>query len=762
MYICQESRRQVARAVCVTAETPRTLWFRNIEISTGSGRSTMNPAGKGIGDRTALTAPKVTSTTAATIREKLSGGLLSGWEHSVIARPSQFPSAGHGRRCVRAKDVRPGKIRHEDIPCRTENGHPTPSVKEGGGNTACESREDSSRRGQQVVDEGEAGSMAIAHEGVIAMDLSAAISSAPAVERSTTHTPNTCRISDNGSSVIVDEAPADIATTTASKDLDLSCTTASSSKTPPFSGAKEGIITSERIPSARVTGIVWQLAVTELLAPRFGWPVGVKKIRFWGKFADAITGVVFPETLESLIFGFAFNQSLEPGRVQWPHGLKCLHFGARWNRRLRGAAESWPALLEELHFGTGFDKPLSGNGAGLPPGLQVLSLGSSFDQPLAGVEWPRGLQKLVLSDHFNQSLDSIDGVRLPGALKEIVLGRQYNQEITGVAWPEGLQKLTFGFEFNQALVPASHGTGRGVIVGSAGDSRSFALPAALKVLVLGHKFDQPLGGFVLPERLEQLTVGERLRLFDMAVFSLPSRLKRLSISCKWGPGRNVDETGLVLLPASLEYLDVGPYFNSSLDMLILPAELKVLILGFRFNQPILAAAREQVSDQGGEEEGWRLPPQASPLLPDGLEELRLGSAFCQDINTGVSLPTALKRLIFSPDCLFNGSVTGVVWPAGLEMLEFGNRFNQPMERKDEPAFFPETLRQLHFGWTFAYSLQGIHLPDSLREVSFPAVYPLSHIMGLEWPTSLRCVRVGCFTFSSRAALAKCKIGQPPF
>lgn len=170
-------------------------------------------------------------------------------------------------------------------------------------------------------------------------------------------------------------------------------------------------------------------------------------------------------------------------------------------------------------------------------------------------------------------------------------------------------------------------------------------------------------------------------------------------------------------------------------------------------------------------------PVPPPLLPGGLEELRLGAAFNRELEAA-RLPEWLKRLVFVAESKFDRPVAGVRWPPGLEELRFGNCFDQPMESGidgfdgfgrgggggrggDSALMLPVTLRELHFGWAFSHSLQGLALPRGLRRLSFFARYPVSHVRGLEWPPSLRSIHVGSFRFGSRKDVAKWA-AQPPF
>lgn len=124
-----------------------------------------------------------------------------------------------------------------------------------------------------------------------------------------------------------------------------------------------------------------------------------------------------------------------------------------------------------------------------------------------------------------------------------------------------------------------------------------------------------------------------------------------------------------------------------------PPTLKVLILRERFAHPI------------GEADGDEF------LLPDGPEELHPSSEFYRSIGN-FRLPVGVKHLTTMEGkfSIFDQGLAGVIWPPGLEELNLGGRFNQPMES----TAFPATLRELSFGWDFAYSLQGVALCCDVR------------------------------------------------
>ena len=55
------------------------------------------------------------------------------------------------------------------------------------------------------------------------------------------------------------------------------------------------------------------------------------------------------------------------------------------------------------------------------------------------------------------------------------------------------------------------------------------------------------------------------------------------------------------------------------------------------------------------------------------------------------------------------------FPAALEILTFGDRFNQPLQG----VKFPASLQSLTFGVDFNQPLQGVDFPASLQTLTMP-------------------------------------------
>jgi len=105
---------------------------------------------------------------------------------------------------------------------------------------------------------------------------------------------------------------------------------------------------------------------------------------------------------------------------------------------------------------------------------------------------------------------------------------------------------------------------------------------------------------------------------------------------------------------------------------------------------------------------------------------------------GVVWPASLQKLSFGD--YFRQPIIGIAWPASLQQLSFGNHFNQPIAG----VVWPASLQQLSFGFNFNQPIAGVVWPASLQQLSFGYSFNCPIHLGL-WPTSLQQLSFGnCF------------------
>ena len=293
--------------------------------------------------------------------------------------------------------------------------------------------------------------------------------------------------------------------------------------------------------------------------------------------------------------------------------------------------------------------------------LEFLQLrGSVSAASLRSVAWPRGLEMLVLDNHFE---GAVGEVSWPVSLKRFEFGDEFNQPITGVAWPAPLRELSFGRTFDQPIAQVEW-------------------PASLEQLSFGHYFNQPVVGVVWPASLRRLLFGNRF---------------------------NQPVTRGVMWPASLQVLSFGHCFNQPIAGAVWPAGLDLLTFGYRFNRPVFGVVWP-ISLQRLSFGSHFNQPINGVEWPASLEELAFGDSFDHPI-LGVTWPASLRKLFFGWS--MNQPLAGVAWPDSLRQLSFGHSFNQPIAEVRWPA----ALQRLSFGSGFRQPVKKATWPASLRVVS---------------------------------------------
>ena len=91
--------------------------------------------------------------------------------------------------------------------------------------------------------------------------------------------------------------------------------------------------------------------------------------------------------------------------------------------------------------------------------------------------------------------------------------------------------------------------------------------------------------------------------------------------------------------------------------------------------------------------------------------------------------------------IFNHTLDSVTWPAGLQILTFGERFNQSLDNVTWPA----GLRTLTFGQNFNQSLDNVTWPAGLQTLTFGEHFEQS-FANVRWPAGLESL-----TFDTYAA-----------
>ncbi len=223
---------------------------------------------------------------------------------------------------------------------------------------------------------------------------------------------------------------------------------------------------------------------------------------------------------------------------------------------------------------------------------------------------------------------------------------------------------------------------------------------------------------ILPNDIEELRLGSD---FSQTVNKYPVELKNLVLYC------NIPIDNL----PNIEVLRLYGKFNSPIDNL--PNSIKEIYIGGIFNQPIDNLPDSLIKLEIGtnydeeclfDKEINNLPNSIKHLviktkynhkitLPDNLEYLEI---YNNNILPPI-LPSNLKVLKLLGE--FNQSIENLL-PIGLEELEFGPFFNQPIENEHK-SFIPSTVKKLsncdqNYLLT-GYSHNISKLPDSIKEIN---------------------------------------------
>ena len=288
---------------------------------------------------------------------------------------------------------------------------------------------------------------------------------------------------------------------------------------------------------------------------------------------------------------------------------------------------------------------------------EFISFDVDFNEPIRGVDWPASLQLLRFGGCFDQPV--LRAV-WPVYLQQLSFGISFDQPIAGISWPTTLRQLTFGYMFNQPIL-------------------GVAWPTSLQRLVLGDRFNQPIRGVDWPASLRQVCFGES--------------------------------------------------FNQPILGVVWPVSLQVLCFGETLRGPGGGGGIGGGSSGGSLCEGTstkfrlRATSDAERLRRGGGGGGSDSSGSISDENRNdANLAEFQLRVMMAADNLrasmeggrgFNQPIAGVVWPASLQHLSFGDLFNQPVL----DASWPPSLERISFGTNFKQPIAGIEWPASLQSAT---------------------------------------------
>lgn len=342
------------------------------------------------------------------------------------------------------------------------------------------------------------------------------------------------------------------------------------------------------------------------------------------------------------------------------------------------------------------------------------SLDSSLDPSLK-------ISKIIIKSHERHNAETVE-----------YLFYNHNAPVSPRKIPNGKTSIYFGYNFKRPLCVNSFPN---TIVSIElphynGTIEPHALPASLRTLILGNRFDHPI---VLPPDLETLRLGTNYH----HACAFPSTLRYLEFNPSAMPHYRypalrslrihaVDKSSTAPpFPVTLERLEFGDDVDDiDVDKISKLYKLKTLVLGQLFNKQII------------------LPPTVSTISIGYNAEPTMDRQPIFSINYSETL----ECLMFDCDSPFNESFQ---IPPRLKVLKLGNHYNQPLRMNksltslmvgdayDKPLDLPATLVSLQFTPMCIFN-HPLKLPRGLCRLYLPQEY--THIIDL--PKDLLQLEVG--------------------
>ena len=298
--------------------------------------------------------------------------------------------------------------------------------------------------------------------------------------------------------------------------------------------------------------------------------------------------IIIPSTVKKLYIHGSYNKQI---KIYNPTKVNERKLKVKYNNCLVLPSTLIKLVINtnELKIEKGFNQPIDE----LPESLTDLDFSSNYvyDQPLKKYGLPLLLKKICFGNLFNSSIKKNI---LPPTLVKIDFGSLFNKPLKQGILPQSLEKLIFGWHYNQEIL-------QGV------------LPKSLIKLDLGHDFDHDLKDI------------------------LPTSLRKLTISGCYSHSVNY------LMLDSLEKLKFGMHYCERIYDLVLPPNLKTLILSECFDEKI-----------------------TGDFFPLGLTELNFGFDFNRELSEGL-LPESLIKLTLGP--FYDCPIRKYVLPSNLQIFK---------------------------------------------------------------------------------------------
>jgi len=207
-----------------------------------------------------------------------------------------------------------------------------------------------------------------------------------------------------------------------------------------------------------------------------------KELLVSNNFNESIENIKLPNSMESIFFGYKFNQPIENDRDKLNLSLSV----------------KWPESLERIKFGINFNQPIEK--VKWPDSLKTIQFGWYFTQPIEDVKWPNSLKIIGFSHYFNQP---IENVKWPNSLETIKFGYKFNQPIENVKWPDLLETIYFDRGVNQPL--------------------DFLPEGLTSITIYNKNYHHYLGN--LPLGIQKIYLMEDIKLHDIVPLELKDKVE---------------------------------------------------------------------------------------------------------------------------------------------------------------------------------------------------------------------------------------------
>eukprot|EP01132_Coremiostelium_polycephalum_P010325 gene10325-12675_t len=405
------------------------------------------------------------------------------------------------------------------------------------------------------------------------------------------------------------------------------------------------------------------------------FPKSLNYLELSSNFDNALTDLnIFPENLETLIFGYMFNQKILPGLI--PKSVRYLKLPGFFNRKLRPG--TIPEGVQKLEFGSYYNKMIVYEGI-LPKSLLYLDFGG-YNQPLVDGVLPVGLKHLKLPN-YNHPIGPESWLLGLRNLEVLEIGQSFCQTFFLKSIPLSLTRLSFNF--NELLIGS--------------------LPPGLKCLsmtILRDCIIEVPVGFI-PKGVSQLSIYNHSSIPLKNSNLLPPSVVKFQYYTI-----NRHPLPPKLLPCSLKEFN---YFD---DCSLSDNSMKSL--GEFVNSIRKLSIKDSISES----------PLSIGFIPQSVETLRFGPGSEKLLSQPGILPDSITSMEFTDEQCISPSIR---YPPNLKKLVIRNHYNP--QKTIPVSLFPPTLNQIKI-WTFHLNERHIQnmipvmadliisVPNNINSISF--------------------------------------------